>query len=118
MRILRGLLIFLSLLLLLVGIGIRVLVDNEPDIYTLDGHAAELGIEVDINEDNIMKIRGGKIHPAQTFSHDDHRIAMSLAITELRLAEPLNIKNRECVSKSYPSFFDDLELLKAGANEQ
>ena len=32
MRILRGILIFLSLLLLLVGIGIRVLVDNEPDI--------------------------------------------------------------------------------------
>ena len=45
MRILKAFLIFLALLLLLVGIGIRVLVDNEPDIYTLDGHAAELGIE-------------------------------------------------------------------------
>lgn len=45
MRILKAFLIFLALLLLLVGIGVRVLADNEPDIYTLDGHAAELGIE-------------------------------------------------------------------------
>lgn len=45
MRILRGLLIFLSLLLLLVGIGVRVLVDNEPVMYTLKGQSAELGIE-------------------------------------------------------------------------
>ena len=34
MRILRSVLIFLSLLLLLVGIGVRVLGDTEPDMYT------------------------------------------------------------------------------------
>jgi 3-phosphoshikimate 1-carboxyvinyltransferase len=37
---------------------------------------------------------------------------MSLAITALRLDEEVVIKNRECVAKSYPSFFEDLESLK------
>jgi 3-phosphoshikimate 1-carboxyvinyltransferase len=37
---------------------------------------------------------------------------MSLAITALRMEEPIDIKNRECVAKSYPSFFEDIESLK------
>jgi 3-phosphoshikimate 1-carboxyvinyltransferase len=78
----------------------------------------KLGIDIELDyEEDEMRIIGGEPHAADVDSHDDHRIAMSLAITALRLAEPLNIKNRECVSKSYPSFFEDLELLKAGANE-
>ena len=72
MRILRGLLIFLSLLLLLVGIGIRVLVDNEPDIYTLDGHAAELGIErVDPGIVSALLGKGIRIDDADPVTLDD-----------------------------------------------
>lgn len=78
----------------------------------------KLGIEIELDYDeDIMRIVGGMPCVADVDSHDDHRIAMSLAITALRLEEPLKIKNKECVSKSYPSFFEDLELLKAGANE-
>ena len=71
----------------------------------------KLGIEVDISEDNIMRIRGGEIHPATTFSHDDHRIAMSLAISALRCKGEVVIENAECVEKSYPTFFEDLESI-------
>ena len=72
MRILRGILIFLSLLLLLVGIGIRVLVDNEPDIYTLDGHAAELGIErVDPGIVSALLGKGIRIDDAEPITLDD-----------------------------------------------
>ena len=79
----------------------------------------KLGIEIELDYDeDIMRIVGGMPCAEEVDSHDDHRIAMSLAITALRLEEPLKIKNKECVSKSYPSFFEDLELLKAGANEQ
>lgn len=78
----------------------------------------KLGIEIELDYDeDIMRIVGGMPCVADVDSHDDHRIAMSLAITALRLEEPLKTKNKECVSKSYPSFFEDLELLKAGANE-
>ena len=69
----------------------------------------KLGIEVDISEKNIMRIRGGEILPATTFSHNDHRIAMSIAISALRCQGEVVIENAECVEKSYPTFFKDLE---------
>ena len=72
MRILKAFLIFLSLLLLLVGIGIQVLVDNEPEIYTLDGHAAELGIErVDPGIVSALLGKGIRIDDAEPITLDD-----------------------------------------------
>ena len=64
-----------------------------------------------------LYIKGGEIHSAECDSHHDHRIAMSLAITALRTTEQIEIKNKECVAKSYPTFFEDMELLKAGGRE-
>ena len=71
----------------------------------------KLGIEVDISEKNIMRIQGGEILPATTFSHNDHRIAMSIAISALRCQGEVVIENAECVEKSYPTFFEDLESI-------
>ncbi|MBP3650825.1 MAG: hypothetical protein J6K73_13710 [Clostridia bacterium] len=72
MRILKAFLVFLALLLLLVGIGIRVLVDSEPDIYTLDGHAAELGIErVDPGIVSALLGKGIRIDDAEPITLDD-----------------------------------------------
>ena len=74
----------------------------------------KLGIEIELDyEENIMRVVGGKPHAAEVDSHDDHRIAMSLAITALRIEDEVVIRNRECVAKSYPSFFEDLEMLKS-----
>ena len=74
----------------------------------------KLGIDIELDyEENVMRIVGGKPHAAEVDSHDDHRIAMSLAITALRIEDEVVIRNRECVAKSYPSFFDDLEMLKS-----
>ena len=71
----------------------------------------KLGIEVDISEKNIMRIRGGEILPATTYSHNDHRNAMSIAISALRCQGEVVIENAECVEKSYPTFFEDLESI-------
>ena len=74
----------------------------------------KLGIDIELDYDeNVMRVVGGKPHAADVDSHDDHRIAMSLAITALRIEDEVAIRNRECVAKSYPSFFDDLEMLKS-----
>ena len=73
----------------------------------------KLGIDIELDYDeNVMRVVGGKPHAADVDSHDDHRIAMSLAITALRIEDEVAIRNRECVAKSYPSFFEDLEMLK------
>ena len=49
--------------------------------------------------------------PARIDSHGDHRIAMMAAIAATRATGPVTIEGAECVSKSYPRFFDDLDLL-------
>ena len=73
----------------------------------------KLGINIELDYDeNVMRVVGGKPHAAEVDSHDDHRIAMSLAITALRIEGEVTIRNRECVAKSYPSFFEDMEMLK------
>ena len=45
----------------------------------------------------------------QVWSHKDHRIAMTLAIASSRCKKPIIIKDYNCVSKSYPKFFEDFE---------
>jgi 3-phosphoshikimate 1-carboxyvinyltransferase len=97
--------------------GIERLRGKESDrAEVLKEEYAKLGIEIELDYDeNVMRVVGGMPHAAEVDSHDDHRIAMSLAITALRLDNELNIKNKECVAKSYPSFFEDIDILKAGA---
>ncbi len=41
----------------------------------------------------------------------DHRIAQMLAIVGTRCAKGLTIRGADCVSKSYPGFFDDLHRI-------
>ncbi len=72
-----------------------------------------LGIEVDLSEEDTMRIRGGGIRAAAGRSHGDHRMAMSLAVAALRAAGPVTIEDAGCVAKSYPGFFGDLKTLKA-----
>lgn len=72
-----------------------------------------LGIEIDLSEPDIMRIRGGEIHGGHCFTHGDHRIAMSLALAALNSTEPITIEGAECVAKSYPTFFEDLAQLSS-----
>ena len=93
-------------------IGTQRLLHKESDrAETIRQEYEKLGIEVDISEENVMKIRGGEIPPATVFSHNDHRIAMSLAVSALRCKGDVTIENAECVEKSYPTFFEDLESI-------
>ncbi len=71
----------------------------------------KMGIEVDLSEEDTMRIRGGRIHAAQVDSHGDHRMAMSLAVAALRADGCVAIGGSECVTKSYPTFFEDLETI-------
>jgi len=74
----------------------------------------KMGAEITMKEDELI-IRGPcTIHGATIDPHNDHRIAMACAVAALGAGGETKIQNSECVSKSYPSFFDDLRLL--GAN--
>lgn len=45
------------------------------------------------------------------YSHNDHRITMSLAVASTICKFPLMIEGAECVKKSYPHFWDDFKKL-------
>jgi len=77
---------------------------------TLQEELGKLGIEI-ILDGNMMLVKGGKIKGGTIFSHHDHRIAMAAAVSGLNAEKPVIIQNAECVSKSWPSFFDDLKSL-------
>lgn len=63
--------------------------------------------------DNCLTIQPCKnIRSATVDSHNDHRIAMMLAVLGLS-SESLTINDCECVNKSYPDFFETLKLLGA-----
>ncbi|MCH5329645.1 MAG: 3-phosphoshikimate 1-carboxyvinyltransferase [Alistipes sp.] len=81
---------------------------------TLKEEYAKLGIEIDTNTENIMRVRGGEIRAARTESHNDHRIAMSIAVSALRCKDERGviIEGAEAVAKSYPTFFEDLKALR------
>lgn len=80
---------------------------------TLREQYARLGIEIDLSTENVMKIRGGEIRPATVDACGDHRIAMSLAVSALRCTGgEVTVTGAECVAKSYPDFFRDIESVR------
>lgn len=50
-------------------------------------------------------------HPAEIETYDDHRMAMSFALIGLRV-QGISIKYPECVSKTFPDYFQRLEALR------
>ena len=77
----------------------------------------KLGARVTENSDSLVIEGVDKIHGGICDSHVDHRIPMSLAIASTRSTEPVTINGAECVSKSYPNFFEDFISLGGIVNE-
>ncbi len=73
----------------------------------------KLGIDIIISGDEMMIQGGSDIHTAEVSSYQDHRIAMACAIVALRSSGTVKIKDAEAVNKSYPDFFNHLQLLGA-----
>lgn len=77
---------------------------------------AKLGGKVSVSGD-VMEIEGCALVGGEVDSHNDHRIAMACAIAALRSQKGVEIEGAECVSKSYPKFFEDLLELQGGGRE-
>ncbi|HWV23659.1 MAG TPA: 3-phosphoshikimate 1-carboxyvinyltransferase [Thermomicrobiales bacterium] len=69
----------------------------------------KLGQVVEEFEDG-MTITPQRVTPADIETYDDHRMAMSFAVTSLR-AHGVRILNPECTAKTFPHFFDRLTEL-------
>ncbi len=73
-----------------------------------------VGVQVDEAADG-MTVTGGPVKGgASVDSHGDHRIAMCTAILGLVGQGPVEVVNVDCIATSYPSFWDDLERVRCG----
>ena len=73
---------------------------------------AKMGVEVDIDEPDLMHIRGAReIEGAVVDSHNDHRIAMAAAVMALNCRGEMTVCDAGCVNKSYPDFWRDIEKI-------
>ncbi len=89
--------------------GCKRLVYKESD--RLNNTAKELnklGAKILVKDDMMIIDGVKKLYPAKLDSHNDHRIAMMLSIANTVIDGDVEIKNKDCVSKSYPNFYKDL----------
>jgi len=97
--------------------GVSRLKHKESDRgTTLKEEFGKMNIKIEIKDD-LMSITGGIPQGAHVESHEDHRIAMALAVTALGASGRVFIRDSQCVGKSYPGFFDDIRALGAVVHE-
>ena len=96
--------------------GLHTLRVKETDrVAALAAELTKLGAAVEVEGDDLT------IHPpdngptpAEIHTYDDHRMAMSFALAGTK-ARGVTIKDAECVNKTYPRYFEDLERVLSSA---
>jgi len=80
---------------------------------TLQEEFAKMGVEI-ILQDDLMMIKGGQgLQGSTVHSHHDHRIAMACAVAALSATGNTTIEEAGAINKSYPDFYEHLQLLNA-----
>jgi len=72
---------------------------------------SRLGVRVDEHEDGMTIYPCQTFHPANIQTYNDHRMAMAFSLIGLRVSG-VTIENPDCVSKTFPNFFNVLESLR------
>ena len=94
--------------------GVSRLKHKESDRATaLIEEFTKLGVQISLKGGSLVVDGGKKLIGATVHSHHDHRIAMATAVAALRADGDTAIEEASAVSKSYPNFYSDLQLLGA-----
>ena len=82
-------------------------------IASMKEELGKLGCKLTDMENSVTVYGGSKLHGnVSVESHNDHRIVMAMSVLASALDEPVDVDGADCVSKSFPEFFNRLE--KAG----
>lgn len=97
--------------------GVHRLTHKESNrALTLLEEFGKLGVSIKL-QDDLMIIEGGNgLQGAAVHSHHDHRIAMACAVAALQANGETVIQDAGAVQKSYPDFFNDLNMLHAAVS--
>ncbi len=88
---------------------LKVKESNRIDLMT--NYLSAMGAKVASTDDGMIIEGGYPLHGASIHCKYDHRIAMTFAIAGLNANGETDIADSECVTVSYPSFYEDLESL-------
>lgn len=84
-------------------------------ILSITEELKKLNINMKIDDESFTAMRSKVSYSELVFdSHNDHRVCMALTALALIIyngIEGIKIRNIECVNKSYPNFFNDLNKL-------
>ena len=95
----------------------RLRIKESDRLHAMAQELNKLGADVQEHEDSLT-IQGHAFLTGGTVdSWRDHRIAMALGIASIKCRTPLTIQHSECVSKSYPDFWRDLQMLGGKIDE-
>ncbi len=84
-------------------------------IRAMTEELSKLGADIQEMRDGMVINGTQELHGARCHSHGDHRVAMSLAVAATRALGETVIEDTDCVSVSFPGFFqifDELENRK------
>ncbi len=88
--------------------GIHVARQKESDRpYAMKMELEKMGAKIAIfAQEDYLVVTPSNLKGAKVQSHQDHRIAMSLAVAAIRANGTTTIEGVQCVSKSFPNFFE------------
>ena len=85
-------------------------------ILSMEKGLRELGIDV-LSTESSISIIGGQINGGIVDSFDDHRVAMSFAISGIISSKPITILNTKNITTSFPNFVDSLRKINVEVYE-
>ena len=89
----------------------RLRIKESDRLAAISTELNRLGAKIEAGEDYLTVHGVDSLHGGVCETYNDHRIAMSLAVASQRCTGEIVIKGAECVSKSYPTFFEDFRKL-------
>jgi 3-phosphoshikimate 1-carboxyvinyltransferase len=91
----------------------RLRLKESDRLSSLYSELRKMGAKITMNEGSLTVKGPCALHEAVIDPHNDHRIAMACAVAALGADGETTIENAECVRKSYPQFFTDLNSIGA-----
>lgn len=95
--------------------GERLRLKESDRIHSVWHMITSLGGTATEQPDGLL-VKGAPLTGGTVLSYNDHRIVMAAAIGALRATGPVHIEGAEAVHKSYPSFFEDYQMLGGNSN--
>ncbi len=89
----------------------RLRIKESDRLHTTTQELQKLGAEIVEHEDELIITGKTNLTGGVTCAHNDHRIAMALAIAATACSGAVTVQGAECVRKSYGNFWEDYQRL-------